>query len=226
MLIAPSEPPALKAIGRSSQKPERFGADILFPAQGRLVGIQRKTIADLLASVRDGRLQREMAQMSRLGLAVLIVEGRPRWTLDGQLISTSAGFGPQWSRSQHRGLLWSVQAKGVSVTHTDDLADTIDTVRDLAGWSRKRAHQSLNRRPKPSSTWGKAGHRDFALHLLQSFDGIGPIQAEAILDHFGGVPLMWLATERQLMQVPGVGKTRAKRLAEALELPAGQVASA
>lgn len=216
MLIAPTEPPALRSLGKTSWRPERFGADVLFPAHGRLVAIQRKEIKDLLASLNDGRLQREIAQMKseHVGLAVLVVEGKPRWTLDGVLVGD--GFGWQWNRSQHRGLMLSVQSEGVLVTTTEDLTETIEAVADVARWARKRDHTSLLRRPKPKSSWGKAGTVEFERHLLQSFDGIGPKQADRIIERFGGVPMAWTVGVEELRAVPGIGPVRARRMVQAL----------
>lgn len=215
MLIAPSEPPKLKAIGRSSSVPERMGVDVLFGAKGKLTGIQRKEYKDLLASLHDGRLQRELAQMKVLGRAILLVEGRPAWTLDGEYLGDN-GYGWKWTRIQHHNMLMSIQDMGVDVLTTDDLDETVEVVRGLREWARKPEHLSLSRRPKVKGTWGKASNRDFARHLLQSFDGIGVKQADAIIDFFGGVPLIWLCTKEQLMKVPGIGKVRAERLASAL----------
>jgi ERCC4-type nuclease len=77
--------------------PERLGADVLWrsPHWG-LVGVQRKEAADFVSSVHDGRLAKESQQMSRLGLAVLMLEGRFRWTTDGEL---ATGYGSRWSKA-------------------------------------------------------------------------------------------------------------------------------
>jgi Holliday junction resolvasome RuvABC DNA-binding subunit len=59
--------------------------------------------------------------------------------------------------------------------------------------------------------------RDWALHLLQGFEGIGPDLAAAIFDHFEGVPFRWnVEGAKGLMEVPGIGKGRAEKLWGAL----------
>lgn len=215
ILISSTEPSTIKTLGRSSQLPERFGVDILWGTETRLIGIQRKEMSDLLASVHGDRLYREVAQMKRLSHSILIIEGKPKWTRDGNLIGNN-GYGYAWNRDQHWGLQLSMQAKGVWVLHTEDINQTVDAVKAVKRWMGKARHNSLDRRPKATGSWGKAGHRDFQRHLLQSFDGIGPVQAEAIVDKFGGVPMQWTTDEKGLMEVEGIGKTRAKRLMDAL----------
>ena len=66
-------------------------------------------------------------------------------------------------------------------------------------------------RPKPQTVWGNRNDRDFGIHLIQSFDGIGPGVAGAIFDKFG-VPLKWTINLDDLESVPGVGKKRAAKM--------------
>lgn len=211
--IAPTEPRALRALGTVSMLPERFGCDVLFTSPNHgFVGIQRKELGDFLGSVADGRLN-AFGKMNNVGLPVLIMEGHPRWTLDGYLVDAYKN----WNRTQYRNLLLSIQDRGIRVMHTADLGETIEAIVDLRAWAAKTSHTSLDRRPKAKGSWGKAGHKDFACHVLQSFDGIGPDVARKIYDHFGGVPIAWTVGERELLAVAGLGKTRVKRLLAALE---------
>lgn len=221
-LVAPSEPPLLKTLGRVSQRPEHFGSDVLWAsAPVGTVGVQRKTVQDFLASVTDGRLSKEVSQLQVLDLRVLIIEGRPTWTVDGELVNT---YGQRWTRSQHRRFLWSMRASGVWVDWSDDLADTVGMVRDLEEWTRKAKHGSLMRRPGAKGAWGKATTREWGVHFLQGFDGIGADTAGAIWDRFGGLPLAWQVDERELMRVHGVGKVRAHKMVESLRQAVEEVA--
>ena len=215
-LIAGSEPRALKAMGTGSNAPENFGVDIMWsePAMGGLVGIQRKEIEDLIASVQDGRLAKEVHQMANLKMAVLVVEGRPHWTPDGWLVTKYT----RWSRAQHRGILRSLMHEyGVIVEATDDVYDTISFVREVEQWAAKGAHLSLARRPKPAPTeWGAVTDKGWASHLLQSVPGIGAKQAELIWDHFGGVlPIGLTCDKAELTKIKGLGPKRVEALMKA-----------
>lgn len=213
MHVAATEPPMLKELGRVSLTPERFGADVLWASKLGTVGVQRKTISDMLASVTDGRLSKEVSQLQTLDLRVLVLEGRPTWTVDGELVNP---WGQRWTRSQHRRFLWSMRLSGVWVEWSDDLADTCALVKDLEAWSSKAKHGSLMRRPGAKGAWGKATTREWSSHLLQSFDGVGADLAERILDKFGGPPLEWTVSQEELMRVHGLGKVKAKRMIDAL----------
>jgi ERCC4-type nuclease len=86
----------------------------------------------------------------------------------------------------------------------------------LAKWSEKPEHNSLSKRSNPRSSWGHVENKDWGVHLLQSFEGVGVDKAAAIWDHFGGVPFSWQVTEKELCQVPGIGKTLAQRMINAM----------
>lgn len=175
--------------------------------------MQRKEINDLVASVADGRLAREMAMMKRLSVAVLVVEGKPSWTMDGSLISK--GFGKPWTRRQHRGLLWSVREKGVWVEWTDGAEDTVVACRELEAWVRKGKHGSLERRPGPESVWGQLTNRDYARHVVMGLPGVGPELAGRIVDTFG-MPFGWKVSVEELMTVNGIGRKKAESMLKAL----------
>lgn len=204
-LVAPSEPALIKAMGRYSAMPEKHGADILWfdPVLKGIVGVQRKAFTDLLGSVEDGRLQREVQQLQRCKVAVLIVEGAGKW-VNGMLMDR---YNSRWSRAAYRSLLRSVQGRAIFVEHSDSVADTVVHVEEIRRWVSKGDHTSLDRRPKPKAdTWGHYTDKAWACHLLQSIDGIGPKQAEAIWTHFGNrLPLSLDVTREELLAVPGFG---------------------
>jgi ERCC4-type nuclease len=86
-------------------------------------------------------------------------------------------------------------------------------------WTAKPRHIALESRPGPTSDeWGKSGNEQWAIHLLQGFRGIGPVQARAIYEHFDRtVPAMWTVGLSDLMEVRGIGAKRARVLWESLD---------
>ena len=213
ILVAPTEPRALKAIGKSSALPERFGVDVLWTAHGVKWGVQRKEWKDLIASVEDGRLGREVQQMRGPGVSVpwLLVEGWPRVGASGVLVDKR--FGRAWSERSLHGVLWSVMAEGVRVDRTADVPGTVEWVQWMVAWSRKDKHASLAIRPGPEGEmWGYKGNRDWGVHLLQGLPGVGVEMAGRIWDRFGRVPWRWEVGLGELTGIEGIGKKRAERM--------------
>lgn len=195
--------------------PERFGVDVIWASKpSGLVGVQRKAFpSDFIASVTDGRLAKEVAQMARLDVAVLVLEGRATWTTEGELV---ASYGQRWTRRSHRAFLWSMRAANVWVDWTDDPSDTAGFITDLEAWSRKAKHNSLMRRPGARDGWGTASNRQWQEHLLMGLPDVGPELAARIIDTLG-MPFGWRVTEHDLLHVHGIGKVKARRLMKCID---------
>lgn len=210
IVVAPTEPPVLKAIASAvNLMPEKFGADVFFIANGRKVGIQRKEYHDLFQSVNDGRLAKEVMQLQHLDYKILIVEGVMQWTTEGQLMDRT--FGQEWSKSQFIGLLLSVMDRGIWVLSTSSTLETASLCLLLKSWLSKTSHLSLSTRPGVGKgMWGDGpDDREFGAWMMQGIPGVGPKVAEAIVGKFGGMPLELTVGAEELMEVDGVGKGRA-----------------
>jgi ERCC4-type nuclease len=211
VLCSPAEPAEIRQAFTVSGLCETLGADFLLASPAGWVGIQRKEVRDLVASVRGDRIARELGQGSQLAQMVLIVEGDWRWQPSGQSLIVE-GF----TRPQYDGLMLAFQHEQWWVLHTPTIAETIATVHRAANWFAKEHHHSLRQRPNHRGVWGTASNRDWAIHLLQSFDGVGVELAGRIYDQLG-VPLQWTVTEAGLLAVPGIGKKKAQAILAALD---------
>lgn len=213
MLCSPAEPKDFLVLGDYSSLPETYGADFLAFPLGKTVGIQRKECSDLIASIRGSdRLAREMAQMKELDRAVLIIEGNWKWGLDGA--STRRGC-EGFLRSQLDGIVLSAQVNGILVLHSASIANTIEMLPRVEAFFTKETHLSLFRRPKARGLWGTHYDKDWSVHFLQGFEGMGTGNAGALYDALG-LPLAWTVTEKDLLSVKGLGKGRVGKLWRAL----------
>lgn len=220
MLVSPSESPAARSLGTSTWKVEEWGADFGWVARGEIYGAQRKALKDLVASVDDGRLAKELLQMTSLHHAFVVLEtgerggGWPREMPNGQLAGLG-GYGRPWTGVQLRGVLYGVMARGVHVVLVKDETETIARVKELEVWSKKARHESARGRGMaPSNVFGKRGEREYAVWVMQSLPGVGVEMAGRIFDHFGRIPLRMDegVGMKELMEVKGVGKVVAKRV--------------
>lgn len=217
ILVSPAEPRVLKDGRKVSPLPERMGLDFAWLVKGAWHGVQRKTIADLKASVDDGRLGKELGQMKSAGVqGVVLIEGRESWTVDGVLRDAkSGGYGREWTRQQWWGVQLGVQMEGVWVCQVASIADTLAFLESFYIWTQKRRHGSLQARPNVKGLWGtSAKDVDYACHVLTSIPGVGQAQARAIYDHFGGLPFKLSCDVDELMRCKGVGKKRATTIAQ------------
>lgn len=216
MLISPTEPFPIKQLGIVSPMPERYGADMLMLSRKVRTGVQRKKFPeDLIASLADGRLYEQVHQMSELERRIVILEGYGKWTTDGTLVDL---YGMAFTKEHLYGIVFTLAFEfGIEVYQVRDINETMRMLTALEKWTEKAKHNSLRTRPGPrTDSWGTRGNREYSIHLLQSFKGIGPDTAAKIYDTFGRAPLQWTVTEEELRTVPGIGKPTAKRLWEGL----------
>lgn len=193
---------------------EANGCDVITPTRHGLIGFQRKTLPDLESSLRDGRFALQLAQLrsspALISRFVILELDRNRRTTDGRSFLDSS------LTSQ------SLTTIGLKLFFNDthliecpDIQSTIALIGRVADYLESDGRDRLTR-PKPSgNAWGTRSNRDWGIHVLQSFPGIGPRTAGLIYDAFG-LPLTWSVTEKDLTSIPGVGKVIAKRLIAAL----------
>lgn len=228
--VAPSEHQIHELLKGStdwsiSSLPEKHGCDILAPTKHGIVGFQRKTFPDLVASIQDGRLYYELNQLSvsaTVRLSFLIVEGTHTTTVDG-------GYYTEADISV--GTLRSLIAKfnyvaGTGYIPTTNPADTVKTCIGVANYVSSGRIAQVHRQKHTSNEWGQSDSKAYGVFLLQSFPGIGPKVASAIYDHFGRAPITWAVTAADLARVPGIGRKRAEALIAALRPLAGPEAAA
>jgi ERCC4-type nuclease len=185
-------PAALSAAGVAVAPGQLPAGDYVL--SDRLV-VERKTGADLAASVKDRRL---FEQVERLRAAyasvVLLVEGEPIHI----------------SERSWKGALGRVLVTGVSVLRTDD-------PRDSAAWL-VRLHRLEGK--GPSEARGRPRPRRptedlerLAEDVLRCLPGISTVGAGRLLAHFGSLAAVFAADEAQLRRVPGIGPVRGAALA-------------
>lgn len=219
MHISSTEPKRLKQLGHASQLPEKYGVDFLWwrqqPGLKRgWCGVQRKEAKDLIASIRDGRLARELVQMEPLLHSMVVVEGR--FDRIGELVAAGRSEIPVmlWDAA-----LWALQDRGVKIGYTVNIDETARMIERFKRWTDKSEHSALKktRNGPPTSTWGKGSNLEYQVHLLTGLPGVGDKLARSIISRFGGVPWRWTINEKQLAEVPGISRDRAKKLIEVLQ---------
>lgn len=218
LLLSPTENEVRKTLAahypdyivRNSALCEPNGADIITRSSKGLVGYQRKTLSDLKASLIDGRLYKELAQLrtsSIIAYPFLIVEHDSRQvTTDGSFLDVT------FPLRDYQSLITKIQVVGIKYLHSLNHRGTIDAIVNSSTYLSKTSSTELRRPTPPKNAWGEKGNKEYLSYILQSFPGIGPKVADAIVKHFGGLPLAWLLEVDELMEVPGVGRQTADKL--------------
>lgn len=215
ILVSPAEPAAVKhALGgalfsatndlevATSGIPEARGVDFCWRGNGHWWGVQRKTVADFLASCDDGRLTREVAQMNAMiTMPMLAMEG---YSIPGQ-------YAGRVTRGALDRRLLTIESRGVGVREFRDTAQLCAWIVEFYLWSQHDGHETAASLPKPAGDWGTVSNAQFQAHILMSLPGVGAKIAKLIVDELG-CPVRFDATREQLMSIRGVGGKMADKI--------------
>lgn len=190
-----------------------------------LVGIERKTIRDLIQSMTTGRLSGHQLPglVEQYNYRWLLVEGRYRESKEG-FIELPWKNGWETCRLMYTALesyLLTVQLRaGVSVQRTYDLRDSAAWLALLyrwwtnKEWKEHRAHLALHQ-PGDRELW----HRPNLVHRMAAqLPGIDE-KARDIAGKFKTVKDMVEAEESEWRSIPGIGKITAQRVRAAMRDP-------
>lgn len=173
-----------------------------YVVDGRCV-FERKTVVDFAASIMDGRLFAQATRLVSLTQpAALILEGRSsdlaasqmrRESLQGAMVSLSLIF--------HLPVLRALDAN-----ETARLMIYAAQQIQRHEWDNGAVH---GRKPKRK--------RRMQLRILQGLPGIGPSRAEQLLESFGTVEAVMMASQERLENVEGIGSKTAAAIRDVLQ---------
>jgi Fanconi anemia group M protein len=164
--------------------------------------VERKTAADLVVSIIDGRLFRQAARLKRnCERPVLLIEGNPYRT------------GSKLTPSAIRGALVNIQILwNIPVFCARSMADAVEVMQVIAcQFAKTEALMPL----RPGYRPRRLATRQ--LHVLQGFPGVGPYLAKRLLIHFGSVAAVLEASADSLTAVRGIGQRTAEGIRELLD---------
>jgi Fanconi anemia group M protein len=165
------------------------------------VGIERKEVEDFISSVMDGRLFQQVKALKRAYQSPLII-------IEGQDLYTR-----RLSAEAVRGALAAITVDfGVPVFFTTDDKDTAEFLIALV-----KREAAVGRKPGIRGEKGSMLVQERQQFILEGLPNVSGIMAQRLLSHFGSVKAVFDATEKQLMEVNGVGKIIAKGIRETVD---------
>ncbi len=166
------------------------------------VVVERKTTADFVDSLVDGRLFPQLKELKSYPRPILVVEGE---TLHGHRnVAAEAVLGAVASVSIDY---------GIPVLTTRDTLETARFLHAVAKREQMRDNRKLAVRPGKPAT-----DQEQQVFLLGGLPGVSAVLAERLLDEFGTVERVFAASAVQLANVEGIGEQKASEIRRMLEL--------
>lgn len=164
---------------------------------------ERKTMVDLVASIKDGRLFHQALRLANCDLpAAFILEGSARDLASSDMRVEAI-----------QGALLNVSLFiGLPVLRTRNIEETLRTLLYAARQRQVVASGALPRRGRRPR--GKVALQS---HVLQGLPCIGPYRAARLIQRFGNIETVIAADANALTEVDGIGSVIARKLRWAVE---------
>ncbi len=167
--------------------------------------VERKTLLDFAASIKDGRLFRQACRLKASPL-------RPFLILEGMAADLSE---TGMRREALQGALITLSlVLGIPVLRARDTRESVQLMLFAA-----RQAEALATGALPRKVRRPRGKQRVQLEILQGLPGIGPDRAMSLLKAFGSVGQVFNANLDQLLQVHGVGPVTARSIRWAVSEP-------
>ncbi|HYN77762.1 MAG TPA: ERCC4 domain-containing protein [Lamprocystis sp. (in: g-proteobacteria)] len=164
---------------------------------------ERKTLLDLVSSIKDGRLFAQGLRLANAPLrAALILEGTSQ-DLDGSRMRREAIQGALVNLTLYL---------GIPLLRSRDPRETADLILFAARQGRAHATGTLPRKGKRPRGKSRVQSR-----ILQGLPGVGPERARRLLERFGTIEAIISAPAAELAGVPGIGTGTAEAIRWAVE---------
>jgi ERCC4-type nuclease len=145
---------------------------------GTIVAIERKNVGDFLNSIADGRVFRQVEQMSAATFYCIIMVGQLRFNKEDMTIADNRLTG--WKGKAVRAAIMAIQFSGCPVVGCEDDYDFPEVVSEVIQFS-----------AQPLEHHQKIGHRrivtfpplELPIEILAAFPGVGVKRAQALMDY-------------------------------------------
>jgi ERCC4-type nuclease len=191
------------------------GDFLLMPNNAAIVvGIERKTVSDMVGSLSSGRLRKQLTALrSVCTTSYLLVEGPLDFTQqDGKLLLKMGGRTSGWNFAAIHNFLSGLHMSGTGWGHTSSQLETVLWLTSLYKLLSKE------RVLEPQLVYHKqADELTQQERVLCAIDGVGPKAAKLLLTKYGSISsLCKLLAADGIIPVQGVGPITKDKLRKAL----------
>ncbi|MDO8993543.1 ERCC4 domain-containing protein [Daejeonella sp.] len=169
--------------------------------------VERKTITDLSASIKDGRLFQQAGKLASVPMqSMIILEGTS---------SMVQSLGLTWEAIQGALVTLSLVFK-IPLLRSRNPEETARLILYAARQVQSYGYKQLYPRPFPYARRLKDKYKR-QIHVLQGLPGIGPARASLLLDKFGTLKAIFNSSVHELEQISGIGRNTARQINRIIE---------
>ena len=213
-LIVPNEPKKIrKLLPELVECP--MGYDIQLLTEAGKIGIERKTPSDLLGSVTDGRLNREiLAMREETAIQIVLIHGKFRYRADNTFYTGPKRYkGREWTRKGVRNLRRTIRyVEGCYIEEANNNGDLVTILNEIQDYFDERRHLSLKGRPGIHTDWIVPTREEKIRHFYDGLPGIAPARANELVKYFPSPMDLYQASVKDISGIRGFGKGTAQSI--------------
>ncbi len=225
VIITTNEPKDVKELFIDRIE-DPMGFDMLLYTVRFPFPIERKKIPqDLISSVQDGRLQRELIAMREVNpdFYMILLHGCFEFKKNGDLIMPGV---PQkisnkikpWTKKGIRNLLRSLSLiEGAIIEYAETDQDLVDVVNEWQTYLDNDQHRSIQSRPRLDKDWAVPKKDEQVRYWMQGLPGISSVRAKMLQKKFKTPQALFSASVEDIMSIDGFGKKISADICEFLK---------
>lgn len=184
----------LKEMGVEVKHKQLSIGDYILPGE---IIIERKTVKDFISSILDRRLFKQARNLLRYKTPMFVVEGE-------EDIFSITNVHPNAIRGAIISLLLDYKIPIVNTRNESETAFVIYTILQRIKKNKKEIILRDLQKPKDNDQVKE--------YVVSALPGVGLVLARRILDRFKTLEKVFSLTEKDLLEVEGIGKEKAKKI--------------
>ena len=214
IVITTNEPREIKNLFGEQALESPMGFDMLLYTSKTPLPIERKKVpGDLLASVTDGRLAREISAMREVSqFFVVLLHGTIIYRKDDS-VYMYGNKGRNWTKKGVRNLLRTLQfVEGAYIEYASTDEELVQVVNELQEYFDRQYHLSFRLRPSFQTNWIMPTRQEKVIYFFQGLPGISAIRAKSLSEKFPSPLNLYQASVDDITQISGLGNVLATRI--------------
>lgn len=187
------------------------GDYFFFSTDDLSVCIERAAVGDLLSKISSGRLYSQLRGITSFDVPVLLVEGIYSITSGGFIRMPQVEL--RWNYQSLENILLDAQLRGVILARTTSLEASAKLIRGYYQYFSREGHRFEVRKQRFFSYSAKVTPQ---LQMVCALPGVNWQLGHRLLDRFGTPLAVFVADEKVLQGIDGIGKKKAKVIRETL----------
>ena len=208
ILITTNEPKRIRELFEDRiEVPMNF--DFKMYTESGIAGIERKKIpSDLISSIEDGRLGREiLAMREECNIMIVLFHGVMRYNVNGTLrLGKRTSY--RWTEKGIRNIRRTLEfVEGCYVEYARNNQELVKMVNEVQDYLDEKDHLSTKGRLPLKSDWIKPVYYERVRYWMDGLPGVGTRGAILLTQRFSTPMSLFQASVEEIMETPRIGRT-------------------